>query len=44
MFIGPVIIGVVVDWSGISGGFVAAAIFALIGVVLTVLLPSHLRQ
>jgi len=38
MFIGPVILGIFVDWTGISGGFFAAAVFAAIGMSLTFIL------
>jgi len=45
MFFGPVILGVFVDWTGIPGGFFAAAAFAVIGLVLTlVLLVSPQRS
>ena len=40
MFIGPVILGVFVDRTGISGGFFAAAAFAAIGLALTLILLS----
>ena len=40
MFIGPVITGIFVDWSGLSGGFFASAAFALTGLVLTFLLSG----
>ena len=41
MFAGPVIIGLFVDWTGISGGFYAAAAFAAIGMVLTLRLLTE---
>ena len=44
MFLGPVIIGIFVDWTGISGGFYAAAAFAMIGLVLTLVLPDTLKK
>jgi len=40
MFMGPVIIGFFVDWSGISGGFFMASAFALTGFILTFILLS----
>jgi len=38
MFIGPVILGVFVDWIGLSGGFYIASMFAFIGFILTFIL------
>ena len=44
MFAGPVIIGIIVDRTGISGGFFAAAAFALTGLVLTLLFYGMDKQ
>jgi len=41
MFMGPVVIGVFVDWSGISGGFFMASTFALTGFILTFVLLKN---
>jgi len=38
MFMGPVVIGVFVDWRGISGGFFMASAFAMTGFILTFVL------
>jgi len=38
MIIGPVIMGAFVDSAGLAGGFLAAAVFAVIGMVLSVVL------
>jgi len=35
MFTGPVLVGIFVDWTGLSGGFIAAAAIAAIGLALT---------
>jgi len=46
MFAGPVLVGFFVDWTGLSGGFFAAAALAMLGLALTYVLlrPSAKMQ
>jgi len=45
MFIGPVVLGIFVDWTGLVGGFYIATVIAFIGFVLTfILLDTSIKS